>query len=243
MSEWGFFFESLSSPCTRCGRIKWEWVLIEGICPECLRKEKEVTRESGYQPTDDTLDRNSPPTEFSAIQCPSCGTWQSDLEALREIWGAVTDLCPACAAKRIASLEAQLAQAQGVHSRDDADAMENARRFFLGDAPPGDNAEIEERIAVLHCDHDCNWDGIAAELRRLYALVARYAPQDGDERSTEELIEQVLACVDDHLSFWAEPGRGVVLGWDHDQEGVPDREAWEATARAALRKALEEEGK
>lgn len=51
-------------------------------------------------------------------------------------------------ADKIAALEAQLAQAQVVHSRNDDEAMENARRFLVDDVPPQDDAENDDLIIV-----------------------------------------------------------------------------------------------
>jgi hypothetical protein len=109
-------------------------------------------------------------------------------------------------------------------------------------APPADDAGFDGRISELYRSLASEDDveainariAVAAELRRLYALIRRYAHTDGDARSTDELL--AFLSNDENVSLTHFNGAwSCYVGAIHTiAEGDGP------TARAALQKALAE---
>jgi len=132
----------------------------------------------------------------------------------------VGDLCPWCAAKRLAELERKLAEAEAalVKAEHDRNLAECER-----------NEAYEER------------DEIASDA---YLLHKRYAPTDGEPKSTDELLAAYFAfCQHPNrwASLYAEENGDIATEWASEGEFIAGYKH-ASTARAALREALKERG-
>lgn len=103
---------------------------------------------------------------------------------------------------------------------------------------------------VMLCAHDlASARGRVIEARdariaELEALVDRYAPKDGDKRSTDELLAAFFAFVrqaDDWASIYID-GNGMIMAeWAGDNSAISSLK-FAPTTRATLLKALEDMG-
>lgn len=135
--------------------------------------------------------------------------------------------------KRIAALEAQLASAQN-EVAEQAEYITREQARYDNDYAA---CEREWRAALRENE------SLKAQLAQAREALKRYAPSDGDPRSTDELMNEFASRIDGSFGFYTLYGDPhVFLGWDFDQEGCPQQEINASTRRAALLAALKERG-